>query len=239
MPPPGHPDRQPLTRADLPAELTPELLRHLGFRTLRQLARHDNGVLTAEEQAQFDAALAELRRGAESLVHESRQRARRGEPDALDPDTRRSYQRTQQRLVQQAERARRRLPDVGGRPPASEPTQAPRSDAPTPVEDTGDDDLSPDTLENEVERTSDTLDMLERIASLQQQLLEHQESQVLSETRGFFFAFLVSVAVIVAGVAPLVEADAHDRLVIVIWTVAATAAAALAYAVVRAVQTRK
>lgn len=236
MPPPGRPDRQQLTRADLPTELTPESLRHLGFRTLRQLARPDNGVLDADEQRQFDAALAELRQGAASLVDMSLQRARRGEPDTLDPAMRRSYQRTQQRLAQQAERARRRLPDLD---PASDVPQTPLPDTSTPVEETSDDDVSPDTLEHEVEQTSDTLDMLERIASLQQQLLEHQQGQMLSETRGLFFAFLVSVAVIVAGVAPLVEATSHDRLVIVIWTVAATAAAGVSYAVVRAWQVRK
>ena len=81
--------------------------------------------------------------------------------------------------------------------------------------------------------------MLERIASLQQQQLEHQESRLLSETRGFFFAFLVSVAVIIAGVAPLVEAEPHDRLLVVLWTVAAIAVAGLVYYVVRRVQGRK
>ena len=81
--------------------------------------------------------------------------------------------------------------------------------------------------------------MLERIASLQQQQLEHQESKLLSETRGLFFAFLVSVAVIIAGVAPLVDAEPHERILIVVWTVAVTAVAGLAYGLVRWIQMKK
>ena len=51
---------------------------------------------------------------------------------------------------------------------------------------------------------------------MQQQQLEHQRSQLLSETRGLFFALAVSVAVIIAGVAPLVEASSEDRRLILI-----------------------
>jgi hypothetical protein len=68
--------------------------------------------------------------------------------------------------------------------------------------------------------------------------VEHQASQLLSETRGLFFAFLVSIAVIIAGVAPLVEAEPHDRVLILVWTLAAVVAAGLVYVVVRAVQSK-
>jgi hypothetical protein len=238
VPPPEHPSRRRLTREDLPAELTPESLRHLGFRTLRQLAQHDNGLLDTEEQRQFDAALAEVMRGTASLVNESLQRARRGGPGNLDPALRRSYLRTQQRLAQQAGRARESFPELA-LDASSEPAGAPEPDASTTTEEARDDDVSPGTLEQEVEQTSETLDMLERIASLQQQQLEHQESQLLSETRGFFFAFLVSVAVIIAGVAPLVEAEPHERLLIALWTVAAVVVAGLGYGLVRGVQGKK
>ncbi|MCW2757816.1 MAG: hypothetical protein JWO46_1562 [Nocardioidaceae bacterium] len=231
--PAGHRGRRPLTRADLPAELTPETLKNLGFGTLRQLARPGNGVLDAEEQRQFDAAFREVMQGTASRVNESLQRVRRGEPGNLDPAMRRSYERMQQRLAEQAGRVRESFPELAlDVPPDTDET-------PTTTEETHEDDVSPGDLEQEVEQTSETLDMLERIASLQQQQLEHQESQLLSETRGFFFAFLVSVAVIIAGVAPLVEAEPHDRLLIVLWTVAAVAVAAIAYAVVRAVQGKK
>ena len=51
-----------------------------------------------------------------------------------------------------------------------------------------------------------------------------------------FFALLVSVAVIVAGVAPLVEAEPHERTLIVLWTLVVCAVAGVVYAVVRAAQ---
>ena len=246
-------DRQPLTRSDLPAEFTPESLRHISFQTLRSLAQPGNGVLDASEQPQFNAALAELTRGTASLVDESLRRARRGGPPNLDPAMRRSYQRTQQRLAEQAEDARRRFPDLAIAPvPDSSPAPVPNPPAPvvdsppplvpvtpTTTEAATDDHISPDTLEQEFEHNSETLDMLERIASLQQQQLEYQESKLLSETRGLFFAFLVSVAVIIAGVAPLVDAEPHERILIVVWTVAATAVAGLAYGLVRWIQMKK
>jgi hypothetical protein len=176
-------------------------------------------------------------RGTASLVNESLERARRGGPGNLDPEMRRSYQRMQKRLAEQAGRARETYPELALNAPPVTDTPAPE---PSTVEEThDDDDVSPGTLEQEVEQTSETLDMLEKIASLQQQQLEHQERQLLSETRGFFFAFLVSVAVIIAGVAPLIEAEPHDRLLIVLWTVAAVAVAGAAYALVRSVQGKK
>ena len=230
------PDRHPpTTREGLPIEFTPETVRHLGLRTLRRLAQPDNGVLDPEEQKQFDAAYAEVRRATASLVQESLRRARAVDPANLDPAMRRTYLRTQERLAAQAGRARDRFPELDLE--ASPDPGAP--DASKAGEGGHDDDVSPGVLEQEVEQSSETLDMLERIASLQQQQLEHQESQLLSETRGLFFAFLVSVAVIIAGVAPLVEAEPHHRLVIVLWTVAVIAAAAVVYALVRVVQGRK
>jgi hypothetical protein len=231
--PADRPGRRTLTRADLPDELTPENLRHLGFRTLRQLARPHNGVLDAEEQRQFDAALEDLRRDTAALVNDSVQRSRRGGPGNLDPDLRRSYARTQQRLAEQVRRARESFPELDEQ--LASDTESPAAD-PDTAEESHDDDVSLGTLQDEVEQTSETLDMLERIASIQQQQLEHQESQLLGETRGLFFAFVVSVSVIIAGVAPLVEAEPHERWLIAIWTVAVVALGGIAYAVVRALQ---
>jgi uncharacterized membrane protein len=99
--------------------------------------------------------------------------------------------------------------------------------------------VSADSLTEELEETSTILELLDRIAGIEQQQLEHQESQRLLDTRGFFFAFLVSVAVIVAGVAPLVEAEPHDRFLIVVWTIVACGLAALVYAGVRATQRKR
>jgi hypothetical protein len=75
-------------------------------------------------------------------------------------------------------------------------------------------------------------------AKIQQQQLEHQRSQLLSETRGIFFALAVSVAVIIAGIAPLVEASADDRRLILLWTALVCVLAGLGYAAVRSFQAR-
>ena len=235
--PPEQPRHRPLTRADLPAEFTPETLRRLGFGLLRRLADGHNGVLDAKEQEQFDAALAEVMKSTGSRVNETLQRARRPGPDNLDPSMRRSYQRTQQRLAEQTRHARESFPELA-LPDPQDPLDQPDTEGSNPISGSAaaTDDVSPDTLEKEVEQTSETLDMLERIASLQQQQLAHQESQLLTETRGVFFAFLVSLAVIIAGIAPLVEAEPHERVLIVLWTVVVTAAAGLVYALVRRVQ---
>src|SRR6478735_8610326 len=214
---PGH----RLTRADLPAELTAENLRHLGFRTLRQLAHPNNGVLDPEEQRQFDVALEELKRDTAALVDSSLQRSRRGGPGNLDPELRRSYSRTQQRLAEQARRAQQSFPELA------------EHLAPEPPEDG-----TPVSEPPATDETSDTLDLLEKIASIQQQQLDHQESQLLSETRGLFFAFVVSVSVIIAGVAPLVEAEPHERWLIVVWALVVVALGGVGYAGVRAFQDR-
>ena len=49
----------------------------------------------------------------------------------------------------------------------------------------------------------------------------------------------MSVAVIIAGVAPVVEAEPHQRLLMLLWTAAAIAVAGLAYALVRGAQGKK
>ena len=41
--------RKQITRADLPAELTPDTLRRVPMSVLRRLARPGNGVLSADE----------------------------------------------------------------------------------------------------------------------------------------------------------------------------------------------
>ena len=109
---------------------------------------------------------------------------------------------------------------------------------PEPTVDEGeqDDAISLGALESEIEQTSDTLEILERIASIQEQQLEHQRSQVLRDVRGVFFALLVSVAVIVAGVTPLVQAEPHERWLIVLWTLVVCGLAGVGYAIVRAAQ---
>jgi Flp pilus assembly protein TadB len=146
---------------------------------------------------------------------------------------RRSYARAEERLAAQARRTRRAFPqltadwDAVAEPPES---------ANTPEHDDG---LSVGELESEIEQTSDTLEILERIASIQEQQLEHQRAQGLRDVRGVFFALLVSVAVIVAGVAPVVEAAPGERRLMLVWTVVICASAGLVYAIVRTRQSRR
>lgn len=229
MPGGGRPHRRSLTRADLPDEFTPESIRRLDVATIGRLSRPGNGVLGPDEQRSFDDALRAVMQDTTDRLGQSLRRARRGGPGGLDPQLRRSYARTQERLAAQAQRTRQALPQFTG--DWDPPVEPPASSGGDP-----DDDISLGALESEIEQTSDTLDILERIASIQQQQLEHQRTQVLRDVRGVFFALVVSVAVIVGGVAPLVQADSDDRVLIVLWTLAVCAAAGVVYAIVRAAQ---
>ena len=249
-PPPNQKPRRPegrggprraLTRADLPATFTPETVRALGFRAIRQLAKPDNGILTPDEQQEFNAVWRQVITDTSSRVQQALDRAERGGRDQADPDLRRSYLRAQQRLAEQARRTREAFPELDLPTAATE--ASPTGTGEPAVDDSSDEstdaeDVSVDSLTDDIEETTTTLELLDRIASIQQQLLDHQESQRLFDTRGYFFALLVSVAVIVAGVAPLVEATSHDRVLIAIWTLAACLTAGAVYAAVRAVQRR-
>jgi hypothetical protein len=229
------PDRRPLTRADLPDELTPDAVRQLDIWTIRRLSDRSNGILSADEQRSFDQALRTVMQDPAHRLEQRLRRGRSGGPSGLDPQLRRSYARAEERLATQARRARQAVPQLTRDWDA--PAELPDSE-PEPTE-AQDDSISLGELESEIDQTSDTLEILERIASIQQQQLEHQHSQVLRDTRGVFFALVVSVAVIVGGVAPLVEAKAHDRALIVVWTLAVCGAAAAVYAIVRAQQSKR
>jgi hypothetical protein len=218
----------------------------MGMRTARFLARPNNGILDPDEQAAFDRALRQVLQGSTDRLGRSFGRSRRTGPPTTDPDLRRSYQRAQARLDAQAERARRAFPqltqdwDVDAAS-ATDETGAPTAQVEPVTDDAQGDaeDQSIGTFETEIEQTSDTLEILEQIASIQGQQLEHQRSQLLAETRGVFFALAVSVAVIVAGIAPLVEASPGDRRLILAWTAAVCAVGGLGYAAVRTVQSRR
>jgi len=225
-------DRRSLTRADLPDEFTPDTVRRLDVWTIRRLSQPANGILDADEQYSFDQALRSVMQDTTDRLDQSLHRTRLGGQAGLDPQLRRSYARTEARLAAQARRARRTFPQL-------------TDDWDTPIEvpdaastDSNDDDISLATLESEIEQTSDTLEILERIASLQLQQLEHQRTQALRDVRGVFFALIVSVAVVVAGVAPLVQAEPHERTLILLWTLAACGVAGAVYALVSARQSR-
>jgi hypothetical protein len=250
MPRGRRPDRA-LTRSDLPDGFTPDTVRGLDLFTIRRLSQHGNGVLTADEQRRFDDAIGSVMLDTTERLDQSLRRARRGGPGGLDPELRRSFDRTEARLANQARRARRSFPQFTAgweTPPGLTESTRPEGDG---TEDdgserdgseregsAGEDAISLGELESEIEQTTDTLEILERIASIQEQQLEHQRSQVLRDVRGVFFALLVSVAVIVAGVSPLVQAQPHERWLIVLWTLVVCGVAGVGYAFVRAAQSR-
>ncbi len=251
MPDPRRAGRRPApVRSDLPATFTPDTLRDMDLSTVRRLSRPNNGVLTESEQRDFDAAVRTVMQEPASRLRRSRQRVDPGRAEALDPELRRSYLRAQARLNAQAERARASFPqlstelddttpdpsDRSDRPARSEPSTP--TDEPDQAADGETDDTTLGTFEAEIEETSDTLVLLERIASIEQQQLEHHRAQALRDVRGLFFALVVSVAVIVSGVAPLVAADPRRRLLILAWTAIVCVIAGVVYAVVRAVQLR-
>jgi hypothetical protein len=223
--------RRSLTRADLPDEFTPDTVRRLDVWTIRRLSQPANGILDADEQHSFDQALRSVMQDTTDRLDQSLHRTRLGGQAGLDPQLRRSYARTEARLAAQARRARRNFPQL-------------TNDWDTPIEvpdtstDSNDDDISLAALESDIEQTADTLEILERIASLQLQQLEHQRTQALRDVRGVFFGFVVSVAVVVAGVAPLVQAEPHQRTLILLWTLVACVVAGAGYAIVRARQSK-
>jgi len=172
-------------------------------------------------------------------LQHSLRRFDRNRADALDPELRRSYLRTRDRLRAQAERARVAFPQLSTDIEATtlEPPTSPASPAgEVTADDT--DDISLASFESDIEETSDSLVLLERIASIEQQQLEHHRDQALRDVRGLFFALVVSVAVIVGGVGTLVGADPSDRLLILGWTALVCVTGGLVYALVRAAQSR-
>ena len=235
MPGSSRPGRHPITRDELPDQFTPETVRQLDMFTARRLSQPHNGILTADEQRSFDLALRTVMQDTADRLEQSLRRVRRGGPGGpggLDPQLRRSYARTEERLAAQERRTRRSFPQLTSDwEVPSEPQESATTAEP-------DDAVSIGELESEIEQTSDTLEILERIASIQLQQLEHQRTQVLRDVRGVFFALLVSVAVIVAGVTPLVEASPDDRRLILVWTLVICAAAGVVYAIVRARQSK-
>ena len=239
MPDPRRPGRRALVRSDLPEVFTPETLRGMDLSTVRRLSQRDNGVLTAEEQRDFDSALRAVMQEPTGRLQHSLRRFDRNRADALDPELRRSYLRTRDRLRAQAERARVAFPQLSTDIEATtlEPPTSPASPA-GEVTDDDTDDISLASFESDIEETSDSLVLLERIASIEQQQLEHHRDQALRDVRGLFFALVVSVAVIVAGVGTLVGADPSDRLLILGWTALVCVTGGLVYALVRAAQSR-
>lgn len=213
-----------LTRAQLPEHFTAESVGRLPVRVLRAL-RGPNDVLTAEEQAEFDAAVNAMLKPIFDKARESML------PDGLDKalaplseQSRAIAKRFQERLVEQTAVAQslRTKPDVPYGTKASL-----RPNETTGREETGDD------LVGGVERDTAVLQVMKELAKQGQTQVQLLRESNLRRTRELFFATVVSIAVVVAGVAPLVDASSEARWWIAGWTAAICIASVVAYWLVR------
>ena len=89
-------------------------------------------------------------------------------------------------------------------------------------------------LESEIEQTSDTLEILERIASIQEQQLEHQRTQVLRDVAGRVLRPARVGRRHRRRGGPAGAGRPHERWLIVLWTLAVCVVAGVGYAMVRA-----
>lgn len=229
----------PLRRSDLPEQFTPDTLRSLPVGTLRRLRDPRNGVLTASEQEQFDAALTELMTEAAQRLQGQfagqdwsqvgRGRARRGGPGA------RREQQAMERLVRrigtQVDLAEQLAPGVDW---SFVPTDvdAPEDSDATERSSTVDDDRTIHELESDLGEQVELVAMMGELADISRRTLALEQQRELSNTRGLFFGFLVSVAVIAAGWAPLVMATSEQRRAIVFLTLVTCLVAGAVYAAV-------
>ncbi len=104
-------------------------MRRLDVWTIRRLSDPANGILSADEQRSFEQALRTVMQDPTHRLGQSLRRARIGPggPGGLDPQLRRSYDRTEARLAAQARRARQTFPQLTGDwdAPAEPPDPAP------------------------------------------------------------------------------------------------------------------
>ena len=251
-------ERQTLTRADLPEELTPEVIRRLPMSTLRRLAKPGNGVLRPEEQADFDAVLHQVM--SETAGRVARQvsrpdwqevlrdagargarRAGAGPPSRVDEH----LNRMAKRIDRQVDAAEALAPDVDwsfAQPalrPSGEPPAGPPPEPPAPIETSDADSETVHDLEERLTEQVELVQVMSEIADVSKRTYALEKQRDLQTTRGIFFGFVVSVAVLVAGWAPLVAADDwHERIWVLGLTLATCVAAGLVYGLIRRWQNR-
>lgn len=255
-------DRRTVRRSDLPANFTPESLRTVPINTLRRLRDPRNGVLSADEQADFNAALHQLMSTTAGRVsghigggdwrrvwRDDRRGGLRGGPRPEQPEDR-HLSRLARRVEQQVAVAESLAPDVDwsfvsrpdapgadgaeARPDDPDPRAAPQ--APSADGDTLASSAASQTiadLENQLTDELQLVQMVTEIAEMGRRTYALEQQRELSGTRSVFFGFAVSVAVIAAGWAPIVMAGAAERLWIGALTLVTCLAAGLVYVLVR------
>ena len=240
--------RQRLTRADLPEEFTPEAVRHLPMSTLRQLAKPGNGILTPEEQTTYDAVLHEVMSQTAGRVSRQINRpdwaevrrqanARHGRQGRGAPPSRVDQQlsRLSQSIDEQVGAAEALAPGVDWsfvQPAPSSPSSASR---PTPPTDTTDSDgETVSDLEQRLTEQVELVQVMSEIADVSKRTYALEQQRDLQSTRTVFFGFVVSVAVLVAGWAPIVAAnDSSERFWIIGLTLGTCALAGGVYGLIR------
>ncbi|HEX4686279.1 MAG TPA: hypothetical protein VH228_05830 [Nocardioides sp.] len=244
-------DRRELTRADLPQELTPETVRQLPLPVLRRLSRPGNGILSPEEQASFDGVLHEVMSEAAGRV--SRQidrmdwatvrrdvngrdarRGRPGRPTKVDEHLR----RLTRGIDRQVDVAEALAPGVDWSFAQSDEGTRPAEPGATEPDDGGAQTVS--DLEQRLTEQVELVQVMSEIADVSKRTYALEQQRDLQTTRGVFFGFVVSVAVLVAGWAPIVAADDWaERVWILCLTVGTCIVAAVVYALIRRAQTRR
>lgn len=243
-------ERPTLTRADLPDEFTPETIRALPLETLRQVSDRRSGILSPDEQRAFDRVLHEVMRGTAERVSRQLTRAdwstirrsenargvRNGRPSKADEQIR----RLARRIGQQVDVAETLAPGVDwsfaqpvDAPSATDQTAPPSAAEKTP-ETTVENEGTVSDLEQRISEQVELVEVMSEIAEVSKRTYALEQQRDLQTTRGVFFGFVVSVAVLVAGWAPLVAADDWGQRVWIICLALGTCVVAgLVYALVR------
>ncbi len=254
MPEP-RPDRVPaIERADLPDVFTPDTVRDLPLTTLRRLAGRRNDVLTRDEQREFDKAVHEVMRDAAQRVSQRLDRAdwaavkrdenARRRPGRPASRTDAQLDRITRRIGRQVDLAETLAPDVDWSfaQPAALPEPAPTPEpepAQTEPPDVDDQSGTVSDLEQRINDQVELVEVMTEIAEVSRRTYDLEQQRDLQSTRTVFFGLVVSIAVLVAGWAPLVAADDWaQRWWIVGLTVGTCVVAAAVYGLVRYWQNR-
>ncbi|HET6938586.1 MAG TPA: hypothetical protein VFI19_08280 [Nocardioides sp.] len=237
--------RRELTRADLPEEFTRETIRALPISVLRRVARPGNGILTPEEQVVFDAALHEVmsetagrvsrqidRSDWATVMRDANSPGRRGGP-GRSARADENLRRLTQRFGRQVDVAEGLAPEVDWS--FAQPVEvSPQPADPVPVETSGEDTETVSDLEQRLTDQVELVQVMSEIADMSKRTYALEQQRDLQNTRGVFFGFVVSVAVLVAGWAPIVATDDWaERLWILGLTVATCVVAGAVYALIR------
>ncbi len=246
-----------VTRADLPEEFTADTIRRLPISTLRQLADHRNAILSRGEQQAFDQAMHEIMRGTADRVSRQltrsdwstirrRENARGVRSNRTSSRTDEQLRRVARRIDQQIDVAEALAPGVDwsfaqpdARTPDAPTTPVTAAEVTTTSDPTDEPEGTVADLEQRITEQVELVEVMSEIAEVSRRTFALERQRDLQTTRGIFFGFVVSLAVLVAGWAPLVAADDWgQRVWIICLSVGTCLVAGMVYALVRRSQNR-